>query len=179
MAAPKLPEGVVYRKPLPFFVPREVKNLAKGKPVSASVKPFVGELSQLTDGDVHATDGSIVVLERGLQWVQVDLQHVTRVRAVRVWHMFADYRHYRQVVIQVSDDPTFKDGVRTLFNNSGEKTDGFEAGPDARYVEIQEGATFDGEGTPARYVRLYSNGSNLNTENEYIEVEVWGEPVER
>jgi hypothetical protein len=32
----------------------------------------------------------------------------------------------------------------------------------------------DGKGTIARYVRLWSNGNNANTLNDYVEIEVYG-----
>jgi len=35
----------------------------------------------------------------------------------------------------------------------------------------------DGKGGIARYVRLYSNGSNANALNHYVEVEVFGRPA--
>jgi hypothetical protein len=36
----------------------------------------------------------------------------------------------------------------------------------------------DARGVEARYVRLYSNGSNASDLNHYIEIEVFGRPVE-
>src|SRR5215207_8269110 len=38
------------KAPKPLQVPKGVKNVAAGKPVTSSVAPFLGELSQITDG---------------------------------------------------------------------------------------------------------------------------------
>src|ERR1041385_4522531 len=38
------------KAPPPFQVPKGVKNVAADKPVTSSVKPFTGELNQITDG---------------------------------------------------------------------------------------------------------------------------------
>src|SRR5436190_21713776 len=37
------------KAPTPIQVPKGVKNVAAGKPVTSSVPPFLGELSQITD----------------------------------------------------------------------------------------------------------------------------------
>ena len=50
-------------------------------------------------------------------------------------------------------------------------------GKDKNYVETSEGRLVDAKGSQARYLRLYSNGSNANDMNHYIEVEVYGKPA--
>src|SRR5437762_8314639 len=44
------------KAPKPLLVPKGVKNVAAGKPVTSSVKPFTGELDQITDGKKEAFD---------------------------------------------------------------------------------------------------------------------------
>src|SRR5579859_3164590 len=51
----------------PFMVPKGVKNVALGKPVTASVQPFNGELSQVTDGKKEAYDSDAVEMKKGTQ----------------------------------------------------------------------------------------------------------------
>ena len=46
------------------------------------------------------------------------------------------------------------------------------------YVETAEGKLIDAKGVQGRYVRLYSKGNNNNDLNHYIEVEVYGKPVQ-
>ena len=79
--------------------------------------------------------------------------------------------------MQVSDDPTFKTGVTTLFNNDANNDLGFGAGKDYAYIETYEGKLIDAKGVKGRYVRLYSNGNTTNKLNHYIEVEVFGKPA--
>jgi hypothetical protein len=88
-----------------------------------------------------------------------------------VWHFHSQKRVYRDVVVQVSDDPAFAKDVTTLFDDS------VTTGKDLAYVETYKGKLIDGKGAKARYVRLYSNGNTTNKLNHYIEVEVWGKPA--
>ena len=55
---------------------------------------------------------------------------------------------------------------------------GLGAGEDMHYVETYKGELINAKGHKARYVRLYSNGNVLNDLNHYIEVEVFGKPVD-
>jgi hypothetical protein len=154
-----------------FEVPVGTVNLAKGKKVTASdSEPVVGTLDLLTDGDKSADEGSWVELSSGKQWVQIDLEKSASIYAVAVWHFHSQERAYRDVIVQVSDDPTFAKGVTTIYDNSA-------AGKDRPYVESYLGKLIDAKGVTGRYVRLYSNGNTTNKSNHYIEVEVFGKPA--
>ena len=101
-----------------FMVPAGTVNLAKGKKVTASDEnPVTGTLDLVTDGDKAGDEGSWVELGPGKQWVQIDLAKSANIYAVLVWHFHSQARVYRDVVAQVSDDPNFKSGVTTIFNN--------------------------------------------------------------
>ena len=101
-----------------FMVPAGTVNLAKGKKVTSSDNnPVVGTLDLVTDGDKAGDEGSWVELGPGKQWVQIDLAKSANIYAVLVWHFHSQARVYRDVVVQVSNDPTFKSGVTTIFNN--------------------------------------------------------------
>ncbi len=78
---------------------------------------------------------------------------------------------------QITDDDAFTQNVRTLFNNDHDDSSGLGAGKDMSYVETAEGKLVDAKGHRARYVRLYSSGSNANELNHYVEVEVFGRPA--
>ena len=161
-----------------FLVPAGTVNLARNKKVSASDdSPDVGTLDLVDDGDKAGDEGSWVELGPGKQWVQIDLAKKANIYAVLVWHFHSQARVYRDVVVQVSDDPTFKSGVATIFNNDFHGDLGLGAGKDLNYIETYQGKLIDAKGVSGRYVRLYSNGNTANKLNHYIEVEVWGKPA--
>ena len=155
-----------------FMVPAGTENLAKGKKVTASdTEPVVGTLDLVTDGDKEGDEGSWVELGPGKQWVQIDLEKEASIYAIMIWHFHSQKRVYRDVVVQVSDDPAFVKDVTTLFDDT------VGTGKDLAYIESYKGKLIDGKGTKARYVRLYSNGNTTNKLNHCIEVEVWGRPA--
>ncbi len=161
-----------------FMVPAGTINLAKGKKVTASDNsPIVGTLDLVTDGDKAGDEGSWVELGPGKQWVQIDLGRNASIYAVLIWHFHSQARVYRDVVAQVSSDPTFRSGVTTIFNSDFKGELGLGAGKDLNYVETYQGKLIDAKGAKGRYVRLYSNGNTSNKLNDYIEVEVWGKPA--
>jgi hypothetical protein len=161
-----------------FLAPAGTTNVALGKPVSSSdPEPVIGSLSAITDGDKEATEGSFVELSPGPQHVTIDLQERCEIDAVLVWHYHRWPRAYRDVVVQISDDPAFKTGVQTIFNNDAHDTLGLGAGRDLSYVETYEGKLMEGKGAQGRYVRLFSNGNSHDDLNHYIEVEVYGRPL--
>jgi len=164
--------------PAPFMVPAGTALLSRGKPVTASdMEPVIGELTCVTDGDKSGIEGSYVELGPGVQWVQVDLGAPARVAALVVWHFHAEARVYHAVVVQLSNDPAFKTGVTTLYNNDDTNADGLGKGTDYSYIETNKGRVIDGKGVTARYARLYSNGNTSDELNHYTEVEVYGRPA--
>jgi hypothetical protein len=163
----------------PFLAPAGTKNVALGKPVSSSdEEPIIGDIEMITDGDKEAADGSYVELGPLLQHVTIDLEAMHEIYGILVWHYHKQARVYSDVIVQVADDPDFITNVRTLFNNDIDNSAGIGVGTDMHYVEKYEGKLIDAKGIKARYVRLYSNGNTSNDLNHYIEVEVYGKPVE-
>jgi hypothetical protein len=153
-----------------FTVPSGTTNLAKGKKVTSSDTPTVGTLDLITDGDKEADEGSWVEFGPGKQWVQIDLEKEADIYAVVVWHFHSQERAYRDVIVQVSDDPAFSKDVTTVYDNSA-------SGKDRPYIETYIGKLIDAKGVKGRYVRLYSNGNTTSKINHYIEVEVFGKPA--
>jgi len=163
----------------PFLAPVGATNVALGKPVAASdEEPIIGEIEMITDGDKEAADGSYVELGPFLQHVTIDLEAPHEIFAVLVWHYHKLPRAYLDVVVQIADDPNFVTNVHTLFNNDIDNSAGLGVGTDMHYVETHKGELIDAKGVKARYVRLYSNGNSHDDLNHYIEVEVYGKPVE-
>ncbi len=141
---------------------------------SSDSQPTTGDLSQITDGVKAGDDGNYVELDKGKQWVQIDLGKPGSIYAILVWHYHSQARVYKDVVVQVSDDSDFIDKVTTVFNNDTDNVIGLGAGKDPAYIETYEGRLIDVKGVKGRYVRLYSRGNTTNENNHYIEVEVWG-----
>jgi hypothetical protein len=159
----------------PFYVPKGTVLLSSKKPVSSSDDlPVIGELDMITDGEKSGGEGYFVELGPGPQWVQVDLGASHALHAILLWHYHTSARIYRDVIVQVADDPAFRTGVTTIFNNDHDNTSKLGAGKDKEYIEVAEGRLFDPKGVRGRYVRLFSNGNTTNDLNHYVEVEVYG-----
>lgn len=159
------------------LVPKGTVNLALRKKVTSSAAPFSGSLDLVTDGDKEARDDSAVELKGRLQWIQIDLSASQPLYYIVVWHFHMEPVVFHNVIVQVSNDPNFIDGVTTLFNNDQENRAGMGIGKDREYLETNEGKLIDAKGARARYVRLYSNGSTFRDPlNRYTEVEVYGLP---
>jgi hypothetical protein len=185
-----LPKPLLVGTPLPLdqyhivpqkrpvvMVPAGTVNLALHKEVTSSdPEPVVGDLSMITDGEKGADEGNYVELGQGKQWVQIDLGRSYPIYAVAVWHYHSQARVYFDVVVQVSDDPDFISGVRTIFNTDIVNRCGLGVGTDSQYIETYEGKLIAAKGVRGRYVRLYSRGNSSTEMNHYIEVEVYGKP---
>lgn len=158
-----------------LMVPAGTTLISKGKKVTASDGfPVIGELDYVTDGEKGGADGTFVEFGPGVQWVQIDLGSASTVEAILVWHFHSQARVYHDVVVQISDDPEFKKGVTTVFNNDDDNSAKLGAGKDPAYIETNEGRLIDGKGTKGRYVRLTSAGNTSDELNHYVEVEVFG-----
>jgi len=180
-AIPKGPHIEPYPGPArpAVFVPAGTENLALGKPVTSSDPwPIIGSVDLVTDGDKQGVDGQYVELAPGRQWVQIDLESPAAIHAIVVWHYPATPRVYHDVVVQVSDDPEFRAGVATVYNNDYDNSSGLGVGRDMEYVEDYRGRVIETGGAVGRYVRLYSAGNIDNDQNHYVEVEVYGRPLE-
>lgn len=159
----------------PFYVPKGTVLLSKEKKVTSSdYEPVIGDLEFVTDGEKTGEDGYYVELGPSVQWVQIDLGQSYSLHAILIWHYHSQARVYRDVAIQVSNDPDFIDGVKTIFNNDHDNSAGIGIGRDKEYIETNDGRLIDPRGVVARYVRLYSRGNTSNEMNHYVEVEVYG-----
>jgi hypothetical protein len=160
-----------------FYVPTGTVQLSlKKKVTSSDSQPVIGELDMITDGEKAGGDGYFVELGPGPQWVQIDLGAPHPLSAILVWHYHSQARVYRDVIVQISDDASFKTGVTTVFNNDHDNSSKLAQGKDKEYIEVAEGRLFDPKGAKGRYVRLYSQGNTTNDLNHYVEVEVYGLP---
>ena len=159
------------------YVPKGTVLLsAKKKVTSSDMQPVIGELDMITDGEKSGGDGYFVELGPGPQWIQIDLGASHPLSAVLAWHYHSQARIYRDVMVLVSDDPTFKKGVTTVFNNDHDNSAKVAPGKEKEYIEVAEGKLFDPKGAKGRYIRMYSAGNTTNDLNHYVEVEVYGLP---
>jgi hypothetical protein len=164
------------KAPAPMQISKGVKNVARGKTVTASAKPFAGEPEQLTDGEKGAFDYDTVEMKKGTQWIQVDLGTTNELHAIAMWHDHRYIQTYHSVIVQVSNDAEFKEKT-TLFNNDTENAAGQGVGTDRQYFETHFGKVVDGKATKARYVRCYTKGSSNSALNCWQELEVYALPA--
>lgn len=164
------------KAPDPVKIAKGAKNVALGKPATSSVKPFTGEIEQITDGKKEAFDYDTVEMKKGSQWVQVDLGESYKIEAIVIWHDHRYIQVMHDVIVQVSDDPEFKTGVTTIFNNDTDNSSSQGVGTDREYFERHWGRVFDGKGAKGRYVRNYTKGSHLSALNCRQEIEVYAVP---
>jgi len=167
----------------PILVPKGCDQLLSRecKVTSSNLFPIRGKLSMVTDGikDDYLQDFEYwfwytrLVLGEGLYWIQIDLGEQNEIYAVCVWHAIR-LAVFKDVVVLISDDPDFVDGVVTVFNNDLDNTVGFGKGKDFEYLETNEGRPIPANGTKGRYVRCYSNGPYNRGGNMYVQVEVFG-----
>lgn len=156
-------------------VPKGVTNIALDKTVTSSdPEPIIGDLDLITDDDKDGADGSYVELGPDSQWVQIDLEKESTLYAIAVWHFHKNAVAYDDVIVQISNDPEFKTGVTTVFNNDHDDSSKLGKGEDPAWVETNHGRVIKVDGKKAQYVRLYSNGNTANEMNHYVEVEVYG-----
>lgn len=167
------------RRP-PFMTVAGLSNLALGRPVTGSMteEPIIGELEQVTDGVKKSGDFDYVELDFGPQWVQIDLGGKRLIHAVVIWHYYKNPVIYNDVIVQLADDAAASN-ARTLFNNDHDDSSGLGKGADTAYHarwwgEIVDARGSDKSGTPARFVRVYTNGGAADEETRFVEIAVYG-----
>ena len=60
-----------------------------------------------------------------------------------VWHYHGEARVYHDVIVQVSDDPTFTKNVKTVFNNDFDNSSGLGVGKQLEYIDDYRGKMID------------------------------------
>ena len=158
-----------------FIAPKGVHLISHNAMVSSSEPlPLHGSLAMVTDGQKVGDDSHFVELPPGHQWVQIDLGESKQIFAITLWHYHKVMRAYRDVVIEVADDPGFSSGTSIIYNNDHDNSLGLGSGSDLAYIETNHGRIIDVPGVSARYVRLHSNGNTTDELNHYTEVEIYG-----
>lgn len=156
-------------------MPTDLRNLAFGRvPTTSDANATPEKLAQITDGIKTAESQDIVLLRKGLQWVQIDLGSPCEISSIGLWHAYDSFKKYHSVIIQTASDPDFTEEVQTLFNNDRSGTALKGNGSDPEYLESAEGRQIAVNRLTARYVRFYSRGSTESAMNEYTEIEIIG-----
>ncbi|MCL1921788.1 MAG: discoidin domain-containing protein [Kiritimatiellaeota bacterium] len=171
-----------YYKPWPpILLPEGCSTLlSRGCKVTAKdpAQRILGDLKLITDGNKEID--AYVELMPGPQWIQIDLGEEKEVHAICLWHYHDDMRVCHDVVVQISNDEAFVDGVVTVFNNDHDNSSGLGKGEDKEYVEGRYGRPFAVDAVKGRYVRCHSNGYTFGLGrsrggmSRYTEVEVFG-----
>ena len=166
------------RKPL--RVRPGMTNLALYKPVTACTdEPLAGDVDQITDGLKKSGPFDYVELPPGLGWVQIDLEQVRTIHAVVIWHFYKNATIYNDVIVRVADDAAFSRNVRTLFNNDHDDSARMGKGDDTAFYtrwwgEIVDARGAGGDGTKARYVRVYTADGMEDELPRFVEIAVYG-----
>jgi hypothetical protein len=152
-----------------FQTPR---NLALG------ITPtFSGATSQnpafATDGGTD-TNAWVGLNTAGKGWMQLDLGAQHTVNQIKLWQYWGNGRTYHDVIVQLSNDPTFATGVTTVFNNDTDNSSGLGVGTDTEYPETSSGKSIAVSAVNARYVRFWANGNTTNAYDSWVEAQVIG-----
>lgn len=145
-----------------------VTNLARGENVKISASTNLENAELLNDKDLE----KLVDLGTGAQYLQFDLGSAQDIDQIRIWHDYEMGKRYNDVVVQLSNDPEFKNGVTTVFNNDTDNSLGLGTGNDEVYAEPFAGKTIEFDTVNAQYVRLWSNGNDEDETNSYAEVQI-------
>ncbi|QNK54901.1 fibronectin type III domain-containing protein [Paenibacillus sp. PAMC21692] len=165
-------------------------NVAMNKTVAASTSDlFGGSLGVVTDGQSANSSGYAGIrTTTGPQYYQIDLgaaYALGRLRIVNDWGSSASvYRTNKDVIVLLSNDPTFATGVTVVYNNDANNSVGLGAGTDPEFQEPPGGVgTWFDLGTPvnARYARVWGNGhvrvdNSSHAVNTPIEFEAYADP---
>lgn len=93
---------------------------------------------------------------------------------IKLWHYYGDSRQYHDVIVLLSNDPTFKTGVDKVYSNDTDNSAGLGTSTNVEYTETSAGLSIPVSSIKARYVRFYSSGSTANNCNHYVEAQVIG-----
>jgi len=149
-----------------------ITNLAKGIVPTASSTGW-SSLAAATDGTKSVSNYADSGSASGLQYIQLNLGKQSEISSIKLWHYFGNPRIYRDVIVQLSNDPNFSSGVTTVYNNDTNNSAGRGTGSNSEYGESSGGLTINFNTVTAQYVRCYSNGSSVNNYNHVSEIEVY------
>lgn len=99
-------------------------------------------LTVVTDGDRSTSEYALIATDSAAKYIQLNLgepHFITKVNILNDYNPEAP-RAGKDLIVQLSNDPTFTTGVTTIYNNDDDNSVGLGAGADAEYVEPSSGA---------------------------------------
>ncbi len=175
------PEPTSSPEPTPPPVSNVYRNMASGKTVTCNAVNQEG-LELITDGDFSDPDKYALVGDGspggdpGPTYVQIDLGKAYYLDKVNIWHYYGSQdtgRIYRDVIVQLSNDPDFNEKV-TVFNNDNDNSAGQGKGRDKEFVATEAGKEITFAPVYARYLRVWTNGNTDNPASHIVEIQAWG-----
>ena len=150
----------------------EVYGVGNATTGATSVTTSNGAAINQANAIDHDLTSPMADIGAGPQYLQIDLGSSKSVNSLVVMRDYLDMRTYNNVVYQLSNSPTFATGVTTVFHNDNANVHGLGLGEstDSQYQETENGRYVTFQPVNARYVRLYSNGSNHDANNRYREI---------
>lgn len=120
----------------------------------------------------HSLNSPMANAGPGNTWVQIDLGRVKSVNSLAVLRDNANMRTFKGVVYRLSETSDFSSDVATVFHNDNDDRHGLALGESTHgeFQETENGHYVRFAPVSARYVRLYSAGSNYDSSNRYREV---------
>lgn len=136
-------------------------SLSEQATPTTSSDPTTGSRNMLNDGDKNSSN-YMELASGNAEWAGLDLGETYTLNQIKVWHYYTDSRTYNDTKVEVSTDGENWDTV-------------FDSDIDGTYTETSSGKTHTLDNIKARYIRDWVNGSNKNTCNHWVEIEVYGD----
>lgn len=170
----------------------KASNVLPGSLVSTS-NPPIARLGLETDGNKICDETGLACYQpdNDLQWTQYDLKAPHEIDGIGMWYYYnpnakdeSEYRINRDIIVQLSNDPEFKEEVVTVYNNDQDNSAGQGIGTDEEFKATPEGKQISFEPVTAQYIRFWVNGftSENGSEgnwNNVLEYEAYGVKSER
>jgi hypothetical protein len=143
-------------------------NLALNKSVSAYLADGTSVLAKddkpftiAVDGNTSSSNYAEANSDGERTCIQVDLGVLQFIDRVKVWHYYTDGRIYNKTKVEISGDG---ENWFTVFDSAVSGT----------YAETSAGKLHIFEPREVRYIRDWVNGSNKNSSNHWVEIQVFG-----
>ena len=154
-------------------VPEKNEEGCKFSNLNDGSKEYRHNYLELNDTNTYTDDSN-----KHSRYVQVDLGDEYELNKIHLTR-YADGRTYGPTIIELSNDPEFKNSKQIFNSDTTGEVHKRGKGNGELYPETQAGKEFTFEKTNARYIRIYVNGvNNGGTSDHLVELEAYGIKVE-